>query len=346
MKRPARNTLLFAALILSLPLLCALCMVRGAVDIPPADIAATLFGGGSGNEITEMIVWEARVPMTCAALFTGMALAAAGLLMQTVFRNPLAGPSVLGVSSGASLGVAVVMLSAATSFLGADALADSRALASMTGAFIGATLTVALLVALSAAVKNGVMLLIVGIMLSYLSSAVISLLNFFSPAEDVKAFMVWGLGSFGAMTLADLPWLACGSTLLLTATLAMAKPLNALLLGERYAETMGYNVRQLRNILLLVSGMLTAITTAFCGPIGFLGLAVPHMARMTFRTSNHNVLLPASILTGGAVSLLCLFLSLIPASRGVLPINAVTPVIGVPVILYVIINRRKLNYFN
>lgn len=318
-------------------------LMWGAVDIPIRDVIGIVTGHDTANPVWRVIVLESRLPMALTALFSGASLSIAGLMLQTTFQNPLAGPSILGVSSGASMGVAIVML------LGGATLASSGALqyASVIAAAIaGAGLVILLLLALSGVLRSSAMLLIAGIMLSYLASSVISLLNFFAPADGVKSFVVWGLGSFGGVTSGELP-LFCG---VLTAVLFFStlfiKPLNALLLGERYAANMGYSVKLLRSLLLCVSGVLTAFVTAFCGPIGFIGIVVPHIARMLFKTSNHAILIPATMLCGGTLTLLCSVFTTMPGSSGVLPINAITPVIGVPVIIYILINRRSLRYFN
>lgn len=291
-----RHRLIFGLLCLLIVFLFIWTMTLGAVSIPPSDIFRILMGKEEANPVFRIIIMESRLPMVCAALLAGAGLGMAGLLMQTTFRNPLAGPSVLGVSSGASLGVAIVMLSASRFLFNGLSLASVQSLTSVVGAFMGAAVIIALLVGVSSMVRNGVMLLVVGMFIGYLVSSVISLLNFFSPAGEVKAYMVWGLGSFASLSLSQLPWMGSLTIVLLFISLLMGKPLNAFLLGERYAASMGYSVAKVRNMMLAVSGALTAVVTAFCGPVAFLGLAVPHMARLSFHTSNHNILLPASIL--------------------------------------------------
>ncbi len=311
----------------------ALVLGVGAVRIPVHDVFASLFGG-EVKDTYRYIILQSRLPLALTAILAGSALSAAGLIMQTTFRNPLAGPSILGVSSGASLGVALLSLPVVAG-LGGTVLP-------IVGAILGAAMVVALLSVFSGFMKSGLSLLIVGIMISYLCSALISLLNFFAPATDVKQFAVWGMGSFSAVTLSSLPLPAISIGLLLIISLMLSKPLNALLLGERYAGTMGYNVRTLRTVLLIVSGLLTAIITAYCGPIGFIGLIVPHIARLCLHSASHSVIMPASIVLGALIALLCAFLTVIPGGWGVLPINAVTPVLGVPVILYLLLNSRRL----
>jgi iron complex transport system permease protein len=343
MKRP----IIYAILLIVILTLLGLILCVGAVDIPIKDVLAALTGGET-KRTWRYIILEARLPMAMTAMFAGAALSSAGLMMQTTFRNPLAGPSIMGVSSGASLGVALLSL-AFPSLI--SAIADSHMAfvglsAVVFAATVGAMAVVALLVAFSSFMKNALTLLIVGIMFSYFSSAVISLLNFFAPAEDVKSFAVWGMGSYMGVTNDSLPMLAGVSIVLLLLSILMAKSLNALLLGERYAANMGYSVKRVRASLLLVSGLLTAIVTAFCGPVGFIGLIVPHLARMVMRTSNHFILLPSSMLIGAILSMLCALITVLPSGFGVIPINAVTPIFGVPVIIYLLLAGKKLAYFN
>ena len=318
-------------------------MLYGTVDIPSADVFKVLTGSDSVDPVYRIIVLESRLPMAFTALFAGASLSVAGLMLQTTFQNPLAGPSILGVSSGASLGVAVVMLSGGT----LDAVPGVlQYISTIVGAIIGAGIVILFLLLFSSVLRGAAHLLIAGIMIGYIASSVISLLNYFAPAEGVKSYVVWGLGSFGGVSIRELPVVFLSSGILLLLSLMFAKPLNALLLGERYAANMGYSVRRMRTLLLSVAGLLTAVITAFCGPIGFIGLAVPHIARMIFKTSNHIVLIPATILCGGTLALMCSVLTVIPATTGVMPINAVTPFAGVPVILYILVNRRKIRYFN
>lgn len=313
----------------------------GAVDVAPSDVWMVLTGRETANAAVRLIVIELRLPMACCAFLSGMALAVAGLLLQTTFNNPLAGPSILGVSTGASLGVAVMMLLLG----GGAAVGVGRYAGALVGAVAGAAVMLLLLLLFSRIVKGNAMLLIVGILLGYLASSAISILNFYATEEGVHSFVIWGLGSFSGVTLADL---AVFGPLILLATFAtflMVKPLNALLLGADYAESMGVNLTATRNRLLLLSGVLTAVVTAFCGPIGFLGLVIPHVARLTLATSNHVRLLPATALWGGFSGLLCACISIFAGNGGVLPVNAITPLLSVPIIMYVIINRDKLSYF-
>lgn len=319
-------------------------LIVGAVDVPVSDVLQILgsaIGVTSAREglgVSSYIVLNSRMPQAVTAMFCGASLAVSGLMLQTAFRNPLAGPSIFGINSGASLGVALVML-----LLGGSITAGSFTLsgfaAILFAAFVGAMLVMALILFFSTMVKNNVMLLIIGIMIGYLATSAISLLNFFATDAGVQSYMVWGLGNFGGVTINQLPVFVIVSILGLLASVALIKPLNALLLGEQYAENLGINTRRVRFYLLLVTGILTAITTAFCGPVAFIGLAVPHIARMVIGTENHRQLLPSTILMGGIVALVCNIISVLPGDAGIIPLNAVTPLIGAPVIIYVIMRR-------
>lgn len=334
--------------ILALALLVLLLMggnlIFGSVRIPAAEVARILTGGEAAKAGWAFIVWESRLPQAVTALLCGMALSTAGLLLQTTFRNPLADPSILGISSGASLGVALVMLAGAGS-IAAGAFSLSGFVAVIAGAFIGAMTVMGVILAFSSLVRSAVMLLIIGIMTGYVTSSVISLLNFFATAEGVHSYMIWGMGNFGGVSLEQLPFFALVVAGGLVAALLMVKPLNALLLGTNYAENLGINVRRTRHILLTVTGALTAVTTSFCGPVAFIGLAVPHVARLALGTSNHRLLLPVTMLTGGVVALACNLICILPGESGIIPLNAVTPVLGAPVIIYVIVGQRKMQAF-
>lgn len=314
----------------------------GAVEIPATNVLDILCGKGSEKPYWSVIILQTRLPMAIAALSAGMTLSAAGLMMQTAFSNPLAGPSVLGVSSGASLGVALLMLGSMSGLVTVDI---SESMISFGGAIAGGIVTILILIAFSSLVRNNVMLLVVGIMISYLCSSLISLLNYFSPAEGIRSYLFWGLGSYTGLQLEGSLWFMAISIICCIFSIFTVKPLNALLAGDRYAESVGYSVKRMRGSILLLSGLLVSVPTAFCGPIGFIGLVVPHIARMLLRTSNHIILMPSSILLGGALSLFCALLGVLPSERfGVLPINVITPFIGVPVIIYLLINRKKILY--
>lgn len=312
----------------------------GAVSIPFVDTIKLLTGGEVEKEYWRTIVLESRLPMAIAATFSGASLSVAGLIMQTVFRNALAGPSVLGISSGASLGVAFVILSGLTGAIGGFVTGSL-----IIGALLGAAVTILILLVFSGIMQNGVMLLIVGLMINYLCNSLISLLNYFSPAEEIRSYLVWGLGSFSGLETDNAVWLMILCTIALLLSAFYVKPLNALLLGERYAASLGYALRRLRAVLLILTGLLVAVPTAFCGPIGFIGLVVPHLCRLLMRTSNHNILLPGCIVMGAFTSLLCALIGVLPsAAFGILPINVITPFIGVPVIIYLLVNRNRKIY--
>jgi iron complex transport system permease protein len=337
-----RSTVTLIALSLLVIVLLPLNLVFGSIDIPLSEVVNALIGEPVAKHTWETIVIENRLPMALTAVLAGAALAVSGLLLQTTFDNPLAGPSILGVSTGSSLGVAIVMLAMG----GVVSESISSYLGILLGAIVGAAVVILVLLFFSSIVKSTAMLLIIGIMVGYLTSSAISLLNFFSTQEGVHSFVIWGMGNFTGVTLDRLPLFSILILVSLLLSFMLVKPLNALLLGARYAENLGVSIKATRNKLLLLSGILTAIVTAFCGPIGFLGLIVPHIARLALRSSNHIVLLPATALAGAVIALLCNLISVLPASWGVIPINAITPVIGVPIIIYIIVNRKKILYFN
>ena len=318
-----------------------LCLLSGSIHIPAADVLSILMGHTEGIKPSwQYIVMESRLPQAITAILCGGALAVSGLMLQTAFRNPLADPSIFGISSGAGLGVALVILLLGGSF-GTGSVAMSGFVAIIFAAFVGAMTVMGIILFFSTVVRNHIMLLIIGIMIGYLSSSAISLLQFFATDEGVKSFMVWGMGSFGGVPMKHMPVFASCTLLGLMGALLLIKPLNALMLGDRYAKNLGVSIRRVRNWLLIVTGLLTAITTAFCGPISFIGLAVPHIARMLLRTANHRLLMPATAFCGAAIALLCNLICFLPGENGVIPLGAVTPLMGAPVIIYVIIGSQR-----
>lgn len=333
-----RGRILFIILPILIAVLFTLNLIVGPIRIPPADVWTVLTGKNGVKESWRYIILESRLPQAITAILCGAALSVSGLMLQTAFRNPLAGPSVFGITSGAGLGVAVVML-----LLGGNVsigvLNLSGFLAVLVAAFTGAMLVTGIIFLFSSLVHNGIMLLIIGLMIGYLASSAVSLLNFFATEQGVKSYIMWGMGDFGGVSMTQLPIFITIIIVGLLASFTMIKPLNALLLGEQYAENLGINTIRVRNCLLVITGLLTAISTAFCGPIAFIGLAVPHIARLVLSTENHYSLLPATILIGSTVALLCNFLCCLPADGGIIPLNAVTPLIGSPVIIYVIVKR-------
>lgn len=309
----------------------------GGVAIPADKVLAILRGVAEpGPE--SFIVLQSRLPQALTAIFAGAALTVSGLMLQTAFRNPLAGPSILGITSGGSLGVAFVILLLGGS-VSAGGWAVGGYLAVLAGAFLGCVGVMALLLLFSVWLKNDLMLLITGIMVGYLTSSIITLLNSLSTAEGIQGYTMWGMGSFNSVGMDRIPLFATVTGAGILLALLMAKPLNVILLGDNYARNLGISMQRVRNLLLVATGILTSVVTAFCGPVGFIGLAVPHIVRMIFRTSDHRVIIPGCILTGAAVGLLCNILCVVPTDT-VLPLNGVTPLIGVPVILYVIFKER------
>ena len=333
-----RGVLYCFILTLVIILLFVLNLVMGSVSIPLGDTVSILLGDHDVKPSWQFIIMQSRLPQALTASLCGSALAASGLMLQTAFRNPLAGPSVFGINSGAGLGVALVML-----FLGGSISAGSVNLtgfvAVLVAAFLGAMAVMAIIFFFSTIVRSHVMLLIIGIMIGYIANSAISLFNFFATDEGVKSYLVWGLGSFGGVPMRIMPWFALIIIIGLIGSLLLIKPLNALMLGDHYAENLGVHIIRTRNWLLIITGLLTAVTTAFCGPVAFIGLAVPHIARLLLKTDNHRSLLPATMLMGAVIALLCNLISFLPGENGIIPLNAITPLIGAPVIIYVILKK-------
>ena len=318
-------------------------LVYGSVNIPAGEVMNILFGSGSHKASWNLIVLNSRLPQCITALLSGASLAISGLLLQTLFRNPLAGPSILGISDGANLGVAAVMLCTGGVIGG---MGGGGYLTIVLAALAGSMLVLTVIIWFSRRVKSNVMLLIIGIMIGYLASSLISILNYHASADKVHQFVMWGMGDFSGVSVEKLPYFACFTVAGLVYSLLLIKPLNALLLGEMYAANLGVKVKSARISILLCTGILTATITAFCGPVSFIGLAVPHVARMLLGTSNHKHLVPVTILSGSCIAMLCNMLTVVPGSNSMLPLNAVTPMIGAPIIIYVIVNRKNLQYFN
>lgn len=311
-------------------------IVAGPVHIPLSEALDILFGKLSTQASWNQIVLGTRLPQAVTALLAGAALAVSGLLLQTLFANPLAGPSILGISDGANLGVALAMLYIST----------TSYLTTIVAALIGAAAILALIIWFSHKVRNNVMLLIIGIMVGYMASSLISILNFNASADKVHQYVMWGMGDFGSVSADKLPWFVSFTLAGLFGSLLLVKPLNALLLGDAYASNLGINVRRSRFGILLITGVLTSTVTAFCGPIAFIGLAVPHIARLCLGSNDHRHTVPVSILAGSVIALLCNLLSSLSNNGGPIPLNALTAMVGAPVIIYVIMNRKRLNYFN
>ena len=330
------------ALLVSIAVFFVLNLLLGSVDIPAKSIVRILLGSESESPIWQNIVMKSRVPQALTAIMAGAGLAVSGLLMQTVFRNPLAGPSVLGISSGASLGVAFVVLLSGS--IGGIALSKLGVIGEVTitlSAVVGSLLVMALIAFVSQKVKGNVTLLIMGVMIGYIANAIIGVLKFFSAEEDIRAYVIWGLGSFarvsGGQTTVFIVLMLC----LLPTAFFLLKTLNLLLLGDAYAKNLGLNIKRARLLVISCAGVLVAVVTAYCGPIVFLGLAVPHLCRGIFHTSNHAVLIPASLLAGASLALLCNLIARMPGFEGALPVNSVTALVGAPVVMWVLFNKRK-----
>ncbi|MBR1491209.1 MAG: iron ABC transporter permease [Bacteroidaceae bacterium] len=317
-------------------------LLLGTVKIPIDAVLSILMGDGSQSEIWSNIIWSSRVPQALTATVAGAGLAVSGLQMQTVFRNPLAGPSVLGISNGASLGVAMVVLMSGS--LGGVALSRLGYLgdaAMSVAAIIGSLAVMALILYVSQKVKGDVTLLIIGVMIGYLATAVIGVLKFFSAEEDVKAYVVWGLGSFARVSGDQMMLFVLLMVGLLPLSMLLSKTMNLLLLGDYYASNLGLNLKRARLLVISCSGILVAIVTAYCGPIMFIGLAVPHLCRALFQTSDHRVLMPATMLTGACLALVCNLVARMPGFEGALPVNSVTALVGAPIIASVLFRRHQ-----
>ena len=319
----------------------ALNLFVGSVMVPFDDILKVLLEDNADKTMS-VIIFNYRLPQALTALLAGAALAVAGLLMQTLFRNPLADPSMLGISSGASLGVGIViLLTGAISGAAVSSFGWWSTIGVSLAAFLGAVLVLFVMMAFSSRMKNMTTLIIIGLMIAYLAGSITDILKFFSLKEDIHAFVIWGMGSFSGVGTSKMPVFAVSITIGLIATFFLSKNLNILLLGEMYAENLGLNIRKNSVIIILVSGYLTAIVTAYCGPIAFVGLAMPHIARFLFKSSDHRLLIPATMLIGMDMALFCNLIARMPGFDGNLPINAVTAFIGAPVVISVIMKSKK-----
>jgi len=340
-KRNSKQLLLLSLAIVMI-FLFLLNIATGSIAIPLKSVIKILFGTSGDAVIWKNIVIKSRLPQAITAMFAGAALAVSGLQMQTLFRNPLAGPSVLGITAGSSLGVALVILLfssiAGTSFSSIGLLSD---IGVPLAAFGGAIVVLSIITIVARNINSNTVLLIIGIMVGYAGSAIVGILKFYSDQSDLKAFVIWGLGSFGNVSLSQI-WLFAGSIAIgLILSFLLIKSMNMYLLGERYAENLGLNIRKTKMSLLLVSGFLTAIVTAYAGPIAFIGLAVPHLVRNLFLSSDNRILIPGVMILGAVIALFCNFIARLPGFDSALPINTITSIIGAPIIIWVIIKQRK-----
>ena len=312
----------------------------GSVSIPMKEIWVAVFGCESSTY--RAIILDYRLPQAITALLAGIGLSVSGLLMQTLFRNPLADPSLLGISSGSSLGVALVILLGTATGLSVNTLSLWSTFGVTVAAFVGAFAVLLLILALSSRLRSMVSLVLVGIMIAYIAGSVTDILKFFSQKEGLHSFVIWGMGSFSNVSKAQLPFFAIAVVAGAVGSFLLFKTLNLLLLGERYAENLGVNIKRSSMLIILASGFLTALITAFCGPIAFLGLAVPHIARFLFKSSDHKLLIPATAFIGMDLALFCNLIARLPSFEGNLPINSVTALIGAPIVLWVIFHRQKV----
>lgn len=317
-------------------------LVLGTIAIPIRSISNIILGIGKEPEIWVNIIWKSRFPQTMTALVAGAGLSISGLQMQTVFRNPLAGPSELGISSGASLGVAfIILLTGNIAGTALSRLGLFGEVAISVAAIIGAMVVMSIIITISQRVRGNVILLIIGVMIGYIATAIIGVLKFFSNDEDVRAYVIWGLGSFSKVSGNQVHTFLWIMAVLIPLSFLLIKTLNLMLLGEGYARNLGLNIKRSRLYVITSSCVITAIITAYCGPIVFLGLAVPHLCRTIFVSSDHRILMPAVTLTGASLALLCNLIARMPGFEGALPINSVTALIGAPIVISVLFGKRK-----
>ncbi|HML70207.1 MAG TPA: iron ABC transporter permease [Macellibacteroides fermentans] len=340
MKRP--TTLFMLLIVASVFLFFMLNLLLGSVAIPLKSVWHILMHTNDEPQVWQNIILKSRVPQSLTALVAGAGLAISGLQMQTVFRNPLAGPSVLGISSGASLGVAfVVLLSGSLGGVALSKLGYVGEIALSVAAIAGALSIMALIVYVSQKVKGNVTLLIIGVMIGYVANAIIGVLKYFSVEEDIRAYVIWGLGSFSRVSGDQVILFVILMSALIPLSFLLIKTMNLMLLGDGYARNLGLNIRRSRLLVITSSGVLVAIVTAYCGPIVFLGLAVPHLCRAIFHTSDHRILMPAVLFAGASLALVCNLIARMPGLEGALPVNSVTALVGAPVVASVLFRKRK-----
>lgn len=341
MEKPKTYRFSFLFLICLLVICFILNLSLGSVSISLSDTLHVIFGGNLENSSLEYIIWNYRIPKACTAILVGGGLALSGLLMQTLFRNPLAGPFVLGISSGASLGAAILIMGASLfSGLATYSVVNDIALAVASSA--GSFLVLLAVITVAVKIKDTMALLIIGLMFGSITAAIVSVLSYFSSAEKLQQYIYWSFGSVGNISWGQLTLLfsfVCIGTLL---SIVSVKPLNGYLLGENYAQSLGINLKKSRYIIIIATGLLAGSITAFAGPIAFIGLAVPHLTRQIFDTTNHKILVPAVLIYGGIILLLCDVVAQLPGSVNVLPINAITSILGAPVVIWLLLRKRKM----
>jgi iron complex transport system permease protein len=341
LKNHNRNTILFSILSVALLLALLLNISLGQVSIPLKEVFQSLFGGNASKDTWEYIIVNFRLPKAITAVLVGIGLSISGLLMQTLFRNPLAGPYVLGLSSGSSLGVAFVILgaSALPAFLSQFLLSQYGIILA---SCIGSLLVLFLILIVSQQLKDTMSILIVGLMFSSFTSAIVSVFTYFSSAEQLQKYTFWSMGSIGNLSWENIMLLTAAVFFGLLLSLLSLKPLDALLLGENYAKSMGLNIQKARYIIIIATSILAGSITAFAGPIAFVGLAVPHLAKLSFKTSNHKILFFGTVLIGAIIMLFCDMVSQMPGFDFTLPINAITSIIGAPVVIWLIVRKKNI----
>lgn len=331
-------------LLLGLALLCVILLLNislGSVSIPLKDILGAIVGGDVHKPTWRYIVTDYRLPKAITAILTGSGLALSGLLMQTLFRNPLAGPYVLGISSGASLGVAIIIMGASL-FGGVFASVLSSEFSLVIASSLGSFAVLLAVVIAANRLRDTMAILIIGLMFASLTASVVSVLAYFSPAADLQQYIFWSFGSLGDLSHKDVSILAIVVIIGTVLSIFSLKNLNALLLGEAYAKSMGVNIKRNRFLVIIATSLLAGSITAFAGPIAFVGLAVPHLVRQIIKTTNHNVLMPAVLIGGAILMLLCDTIAQLPNSEYTLPINAITSLVGAPVVIWLLVRKRKL----
>jgi iron complex transport system permease protein len=336
-KLPGIILLLFTTLVL----LTLLNISLGSVSIPFSEIITTLLGQSIENEGWQNIIVQFRIPKALTAILVGSGLGISGLLMQTLFRNPLAGPFVLGISSGASLGVAIAILAGMTFGFGLTQLGIAGSWILTISASLGAILVLSVIILVSTRVRDSMSLLIIGLMFGSATSAIVTVLQFFSKAESIQAYLIWTFGSLGGVTWQELQVFIPIVLITLAGSFMLSKTLNALLLGDNYARSMGVQIIRSRLLIITATAILAGTITAFCGPIAFIGIAIPHITRMIFNTANHRILFPMVVLCGAILMLICDIIAQMPGKEYTLPINAVTSVFGAPLVIWLVVSRKN-----
>lgn len=331
----------FVALFLVLILLFFMSFSIGSVSIPFSDTFDILMGGNSSRPSWDVIILQFRLPKALTAILVGSGLGISGLLMQTLFRNPLAGPFVLGISSGASLGVAFLILGSGI-FGGILATVALSSWGLVIASSSGAALVLIAVITTANKIRNTTSILIIGLMFGTITSAIISVLTFFSDAEEIQQFIFWGFGNLGNLSWNEVMIFSIIYLIAILNLLFVIKPLNTFLLGENYSKSLGIDIKKSRMMILLITSVLTGVITAFAGPIAFIGLAVPHMTKLLFKTSNHSILLPAVAIMGAMIMLICDLIAQLPTSEFTLPINAVTSLFGAPIVIWLLIRKKKM----